>query len=517
VERCDDGKSSLVTSDASNTPSAAAPAPDRWSVYESPLASRNASPEMQAIWSPRRKFETWRRLWVALAEGERDLGLPVSDEQVEALRSNVTMRDEDFERAAALERDLRHDVMAHVYAFGERAPAARPIIHLGATSQYVNDNAELLLLHEALGLTAAKAARAIDALAAFAKRWADTPCLGFTHYQPAQPTTIGKRAASWAQDLALCLERIEQTRGGLRLRGVKGATGTQASFLALLEGDAEKVDRLDERVCAAIALEAAKTDPGAESLADRRFLVTGQTYPRVVDAFVLGELAATAAALHKCCNDVRLLANRKELDEPVASAQIGSSAMPYKQNPMRCERATGLCRFVMSLHANALHTAATQWLERTLDDSANRRLSLPESFLALDGALDLLINVASGLVVHEAAARANLMAELPFLASENLMMETARLGRDRQEVHEAIRRHSREAGARVKDEGEANDLIERLRDEPLLRGVDLDAALEPERYVGLASRQTRRFVSEIVEPIRRRYADRLPPAREPGV
>jgi adenylosuccinate lyase len=506
-----------VNSPESQGQTTPADAPDRWSAYESPLATRNASPEMQSVWSPRRKFETWRRLWVALAEAERDLGLPVTDEQVEALRASVVMTEDDFARAAEHERRFRHDVMAHVHALGERAHDARPIIHLGATSQFVNDNAETLLLHEALGLVAAKTARAIDALASFAETWADTPALAFTHYQPAQPTTVGKRAASWAQDLALCLERLERTRSELRLRGVKGATGTQASFLALFEGDAEKVERLDERVCAAIALAAAQSDPGAETLADRRLLITGQTYPRITDAFVLGELAATAAAIHKICNDVRLLSNRKELDEPVAAAQIGSSAMPYKQNPMRCERATGLCRFVISLHANALNTAATQWLERTLDDSANRRLSLPESFLALDAALDLLANVASGLVVHEATTNANLMAELPFLASENLMMEAVRLGRDRQEVHEAIRRHSRDAGRAVKDEGRPNDLIERLRAEPLLEGVDLDAAMDPARYVGLAPRQTRRFIAEVVEPIRRRYAGRLAPAREPGV
>lgn len=481
-------------------------APDPLSGYVSPLATRNASAEMQAIWSPRRKFGLWRRLWLALAESEKELGLPITDEQIAELRAHLEPTDAELAAADQHERRLRHDVMAHVHALGDVAPTARPIIHLGATSQFVNCNTEILLLRDALALVAVKTARVIDALADFARAWRDLPCLAFTHYQPAQPTTVGKRAANWAYDLSLCLERIERTRDELRLRGVKGATGTQASFVELFAGDSDKVEKLDVLVCRKLGMEA-----------DRRLILTGQTYPRVIDAFVLSELAALASVIHKICNDIRLLSNRKELDEPFGDAQIGSSAMPYKRNPMRCERATGLARFVMSLTNNAYDTAATQWLERTLDDSANRRLSLPESFLAIDGCLDLLHNVAAGLVVHEATVRANLHAELPFMASENLMMAAVKLGRDRQEVHEAIRRHSQAAGMRVKDEGKPNDLIDRLRSEPLLEGVDLEDALEPARYVGLAPRQVDRFIAQVVEPLRKRYADRLAPPPEPSV
>ena len=481
-------------------------APDPTRGYVSPLASRNASPEMQSIWSSQRKFGLWRRVWLALAESERELGLPITQEQIAELRAHLDPTPAELASAAAHERRLRHDVMAHVHALGEVAPTARPIIHLGATSQFVNCNAETILLRDALDLVCVKAARVIDAMASFARSWRDTPTLAFTHYQPAQPTTVGRRAAGWAYDLALCLDRLEHTRDGLHIRGAKGATGTQASFLALLDGDEDKVERLDRLVCHALGFSA-----------ESRLLLTGQTYPRVLDAFVLSDLAATASVIHKICNDVRLLCNRKELDEPFADAQVGSSAMPYKRNPMRCERATGLARFVISLTHNAYDTAATQWLERTLDDSANRRLALPESFLALDGCLDLLHNVAGGLVVHEAAARANLCAELPFLASENLMMAAVRRGRDRQEVHEAIRLHAQAAGARVKDEGLPNDLLDRLADEPLLAGVDLDAELDPSKYIGLAPAQVDRFLAEVAGPIRDRYADRLTPPPEPNL
>jgi len=480
--------------------------PSPWSGYVSPLATRNASAEMQAIWSPRRKFETWRRLWLALAESQRELGLPISESQIEQLRSHLSVTDEDITGASEHESRLRHDVMAHVHALGDAAPEARPIIHLGATSQFVNCNTELILLRESLGLVAIKLARVIDALCDFAVAFRDLPVLAFTHYQPAQPTTLGKRGATWAADLALTLERVERTRDDIRLRGAKGATGTQASFLELFEGDAEKVERLDALIAERLGFDA-----------ERRYALTGQTYPRVVDAFVLSELACVASVIHKLCNDVRLMANRKELDEPFADAQIGSSAMPYKRNPMRCERATGLCRFVMSLTHNAYDTCATQWLERTLDDSANRRLSLPESFLALDGALDLAHNVAAGFDVHVATVRANLMAELPFLATENLMMAAVKLGRDRQDVHEAIRRHSRAAAGVVKDEGKPNDLIDRLRAEPLMSGVDLDELLDPMRYVGLAPAQVDRFVESVARPIRERYRADLAPAAEPSV
>jgi len=483
------------------------PTPDRdIDAYVSPLASRFASREMQALWSPRRKFSLWRRLWLALARAEQRLGLAVTDEQIDAIADNLDVTPEQLDRAAEIERELRHDVMAHVHLLGELAPAARPIIHLGATSQFVNCNAETLILKDALDLVATKTARAIDVLADLAETHQDLPTLAFTHYQPAQPTTMGRRFAGWAYDLTLCLERLERTAGELRLRGAKGATGTQASFLKLFGGDHAKVDQLDALVCESLGF--------GET---QRHLLTTQTYPRVVDAFVLSELAALAAVIHKIAGDIRLLASRKEADEPVAGAQIGSSAMPYKQNPMRCERAAGLCRFVMNLAPNALQTAANQWFERTLDDSSNRRLSLPESFLGIDGALDLLHNVGAGLVVHEGPVRANLKAEMPFLATENIMMEAVAKGRDRQEAHEAIRRHARAAGAVVKDQGKPNDLLERLAADPLFAGVDVEAQLDPAAYVGLAARQVDRFLEEIAAPIRERYRDRLAPPPEPSV
>jgi adenylosuccinate lyase len=452
---------------------------------------------MQAIWSERRKFETWRKIWVALAEAQHELGLPVTHEQVEALRARLTLTEEDFKRAEDHERRLRHDVMAHVHAFGDAAPIARGVIHLGATSQDINCNTEIPLIREALDLTCAKAARVVDSLATFAMKWRATPCLGFTHYQAAQPTTIGKRAAMWGTDIALALESAEAARASLRLRGLKGATGTQASFLSLFNNDAAKVAELEKRF-------ASKLGWSETSM----LVATGQTYPRVVDAIVLSSLACLAAALHKMAGDIRLLCGHKELDEPFEAEQIGSSAMPYKRNPMRCERACGLCRFVMSMPQNAYDTAATQWLERTLDDSANRRLSLPESFLALDGALDLMHNVASGLIVHEAAVRRNLDAEMPFLASENLMLAATKLGRDRQKVHEAIRRHAQDAAKRVKDMDGMIDLLDRLKGEPLLAGVDFSGELDAARYVGLAPQQVDRFVAETVEPLRRKYAAR---------
>lgn len=475
-----------------------------WSTYVSPLAARNASPEMQAIWSPQRKHSTWRRLWLALAEAEQELGLPITDEQLDELRAHLD--DIDFAAAARYESRLRHDVMAHIHALGDVAPKARPIIHLGATSQFVNCNTELILLRDSLRLVAAKVARVIDAMGAFAHTHRALATLGFTHYQPAQPTTVGKRASLWAYDLALALDEIEVRLDRLRLRGARGATGTQASFLALFDGDAGKVAQLDRRV-----IEKMGFDP------DRGYEVTGQTYPRLVDAQVLNALAVAAAALHKIATDLRLLANRKEVEEPFGSEQVGSSAMPYKRNPMRCERICALARFVMSLPTNALQTAAVQWMERTLDDSANRRLTLPESFLALDGALDLMHNVASGLVVHEKVIRANLMAELPFMATENLLMEAVRAGADRQSAHEVIRRHSQAAGDRVKTEGLPNDLLDRLRREPIFASLDFEALLDPARYIGLAPEQTERFIERVVAPIRKRYAGQLAAAAEPRV
>ncbi len=447
---------------------------------------------MRELWSERRRIGTWRRLWLALAEAQHELGLPVTAEQVAELRAHLD--DIDFDRARALERDLRHDVMAHVHALAEVAPAAGPIVHLGATSQFVNCNAELLIVHEALDVTAGKLAAVILALADVAARWRDLPTLAFTHYQPAQPTTVGRRAAGWAHDLALALEDVEHRRDGLRLRGVKGTTGTQASFLALFDGDHAKVEALDRLV-----LEKVGWDP------ERRLLLTGQTYPRLVDAQVVGTLATVAAVLHKVTTDLRLLANRKELEEPFGEHQIGSSAMAYKRNPMRSERIGGMARFVMSLAQNPLQTAAVQWLERTLDDSSNRRLVLPEAFLALDGCLDVMHNVAAGLVVYEHTVRANLAAELPFMATENVLMAAVRAGADRQAAHEVIRRHSQAAAEAVKAHGRPNDLLQRLGSDPLFAGIDLDDVLEPSRYVGRAPEQVDAFLAEIAEPLRTRY------------
>jgi adenylosuccinate lyase len=461
--------------------------------YRSPLETRYASARMRSIWSERRRIGTWRRLWLALAEAQRELGLPITDEQVEAMRSHLD--DIDFDRAAALERELRHDVMAHVHAFGEVAPAAAPIIHLGATSQFVNCNTELLLIHESLEVVATKLAAVVLALGNFAARWRYLPTLAFTHYQPAQPTTVGRRAAGWAHDLALTLEDVEQRRDGIRLRGAKGTTGTQASFLALFDGDGTLVDELDRRVLIRMGW-----DP------ERRLLLTGQTYPRLIDAQVLGTLATVAAVLHKITTDIRLLANRKELEEPFGERQIGSSAMAYKRNPMRCERIGGMARFVMSLAQNPLQTAAVQWLERTLDDSSNRRLVIPEAFLALDGCLDVMLNVVDGLVVYEHTVAANLAAELPFMATENILMSAVRAGADRQEAHEVIRRHSQAAAEQVKAHGRPNDLIDRLAADPMFASVDLQDVLDPGRYVGRAPEQVDAFLTGIIGPLQTRYA-----------
>ncbi len=470
--------------------------PDVHGGYRSPLETRNASPEMRAIFSSRRKFGYWRRIWVALATAQRTLGLPIDSAQVDALEQAVD--DIDFDAAAAHERRLRHDVMAHVHAFGDRVPEAAGIIHLGATSQDVVCNADLMIQRDALCLTAGKIASVIDRLGRFASTHRALPTLGFTHYQPAQPTTVGKRATLWAQDLLIGLEEIEGIRDGLRLRGMRGATGTQASFLGLLDRDEEKVRELERLVAERL-----------EWPADATWAVSGQTYPRLADARLLNGLALVAAAIHKCCNDLRLLANLKEVEEPFEADQIGSSAMAYKRNPMRCERATGLSRFVMNLVGNGLDTAATQWFERTLDDSSNRRLSIPEAFLALDGALDIMENVTSGLVVHERVVAAHLASELPFMATEDLMLEAARRGGDRQHLHEVIRTASMEAARRIKHEGGENDLIDRLRATPEFAELPIDDLMDPARFIGLAPAQVDAFVEHRIEPIRMRYAGQI--------
>jgi len=471
--------------------------------YQSPLAGRYASDEMQTIWSARHKFSIWRKIWLAVAQAQHECGLPVSQDQIDELRANLHVTDDDIAAAAKYEAELRHDVMAQVHAWGDRCPKARGIIHLGMTSQDINDNCELLLLHQATNLIRERAARLQIVMASFAEQWIATPALGFTHYQPAQPTTVGRRAIQWAYDLHCATQPFDATAG--QARGLRGATGTQASYLALFDDDASKVATLEDTFRANMAKLLDEAD--APLFAGAHPLVS-QTYPRIFDAHIVSSLAAVCAVLHKCATDIRLLSNRKELDEPFAEKQIGSSAMPYKRNPMRCERVCGLARFVWNLVGNTFDTAATQWLERTLDDSANRRLTLPEAFLATDACLNIMTNVLSGLIVHEATVRKNLMAELPFMASENLMMEAVKRGKDRQEVHEAIRQHAQLAGSRVKDEGADNDLIERLRSEPLLEGVDLDAALDPSRYVGLAVQQTEAFINDYIAPLREKYGDR---------
>ncbi len=466
-----------------------------YDTYESPLAVRNASREMLALFSPQHKFGLWRRLWLELARSERKLGLErISDEALRQMEAKLD--DIDFSLAADWEKRLRHDVMAHVHAFEEAAPAAKGIIHLGATSQYVVDNADLLIMRDAMRLLAGRLAAAIDALGAFATQWRDLPTLGYTHYQPAQLTTVGKRATLWAQDLAIDLEELEHRIETLRFRGVKGTTGTQASFLSLFDGDHEKVRQLDRMVTQRFDF--------AES-----FIVTGQTYPRKVDAQITSTLAGMAASVHRFCNDIRLLAGMKQLEEPFETEQVGSSAMAYKRNPMRCERATGLARFVISLSNSPLQTAAEQWFERTLDDSSNKRLSIPESFLAMDGCLQIVVNVARGLVVYPKVIESHVLAELPFMATEEILMAGVRAGGDRQELHEIIRRHSLDAAAAVKQHGQRNDLMDRLRSDPAMRKINLDHVLDPAAFVGRAPEQVTEFVEQVVEPIRHRYASTI--------
>jgi adenylosuccinate lyase len=464
--------------------------------YENPLLTRYASDAMAELWSARTKHGLWRRLWLALAESQRELGLDIPDAALEQMRGALDLSDDDFALAAKYEKDLRHDVMAHVHAWGDVCPAARPIIHLGATSCFVTDNAELIQTRRALELLRTRLVRVIDALGSFAEQWADEPCLGFTHLQPAQPTTVGKRATLWCQDLCLDLEEVEHRLDRLKFRGVKGTTGTQATFLQLFGGDGAQVDRLDELVRAKMDF--------AESYA-----VTGQTYPRKVDAMVLAALSGVGQSCHKAGTDLRILQHRKELEEPQGDKQIGSSAMAYKRNPMRAERMCGLARFAMSLAANGDDTAATQWLERTLDDSANRRLSLPQSCLAIDACLLIYANVAGGLIVYPKVIAANLASELPFMATEAVLMAGVEAGGDRQDLHERVRVHSREAGRAVKERGEANDLMTRLQTDDAFAGVDLSAALDPVKYIGRAPEQARRFVERVVAPIRERYADAL--------
>lgn len=466
-----------------------------YDTFESPLAARNASREMLRLFSPQQKFSLWRRLWVELARAQRELGITrITEEAIAQMAANVDMI--DFERARDWEKRLRHDVMAHVHTFEQSAVAAKGVIHLGATSQYVVDNADLIIMHDAMKLVAQRLANAIDALAQFAMKWKDQPTLGYTHFQPAQITTVGKRATLWAQDLVLDLEEIEHRISTLQFRGVKGTTGTQASFLALFDGDHRKCDELDRLVTQRFGFE-------------RSFAVTGQTYPRKVDAAIVSSLAGVGASVHRFANDIRLLAGMKQLEEPFEEEQVGSSAMAYKRNPMRCERATGLARFIISVASSPLQTAAEQWFERTLDDSSNKRLSIPEAFLALDGCLQIVINVARGLVVYPKTIDAAIAAELPFMATEEILMAAVRGGGDRQALHESIRRHSLTAAEQVKMHGKANDLIDRLKSDPAFAKVNLETVLDAKKFVGRAPEQTEAFVKAVVGPIRSRYQDQL--------
>jgi adenylosuccinate lyase len=471
-------------------------------VYDNPLVTRYASREMAELWGPQRKCSTWRRLWVALAEAERELGLLADDgrtprirpEQIAALRAHTD--DIDFAQAAEYERRFRHDVMAHIRAYGDAAPAARDIIHLGATSCYVTDNTDLLLMREGLSLLRDCLVGVIDALARFAQRHRGLETLGFTHFQPAQLTTVGKRACLWCYDFVLDLHELEHRLSALRFRGAKGTTGTQASFLALFRGDHEKVRQLDRLV-------AKKTG------FDTVYTVTGQTYSRKVDSQLLDALSGVCQSAHKFGTDLRLLSHRQEVEEPFEKEQVGSSAMPYKRNPMRAERLCGLARFVMSLTVSAAQTAATQWLERTLDDSVNRRLTLPQAFLATDGVLRLLLNVGNGLVVNPEVIARNVRQLKPYMLTENVMMAAAAGGGDRQELHERIRQASHEATARLKAGAADNDLLERLKGDPAFAGVDFARLEADDSLVGRAPEQVDEFIAQEIEPIRQRYRNLL--------
>ena len=464
--------------------------------YESPLSSRYASDQMQYIFSPDKKFSTWRRLWVALARAEMELGLPVTQEQVDELEAHIY--DIDYEKAAAWEKKLRHDVMAHVHTYGELCPKAMPIIHLGATSCYVGDNTDVILMREGLILVRNKLVQVLDALAKFAREYKALPTLGFTHFQAAQLVTVGKRASLWMNDLLLDLEEVEHRISTLKLLGSKGTTGTQASFLELFNGDHEKVKELERKIAKEMGF-------------DGVVPVSGQTYSRKMDYSVLSVLSGIAQSASKFATDMRLLCHLKEVEEPFEKNQIGSSAMPYKRNPMRCERICSLARYVIVDAGNPAVTAATQWFERTLDDSANKRISVPEAFLAVDAILNIYRNVASGLVVHPKVIEKHVLEELPFMASENIMMDAVVRGGDRQELHERIRVLSQEAGRNVKDLGLSNNLIDLIAADPAfgMTKEELTAHLEPSRYIGRCPEQVEEFLTEAVQPVLEKYADVL--------
>ena len=464
--------------------------------YVSPLSERYASKEMQYVFSPDMKFKTWRRLWIALAETEKELGLDITDEQIEELKAHQD--DINYEVAKEREKVVRHDVMSHVYAYGVQCPKAKPIIHLGATSCYVGDNTDIIVMTEALKIVRKKLVNVIAQLSAFAKKYESQPTLAFTHFQPAQPTTVGKRATLWAQEFLMDLEDLEYVLGGMKLLGSKGTTGTQASFLELFDGDQETIDKIDPMIAQKMGFTACVA-------------VSGQTYSRKTDTRVLNVLAGIAASAHKMSNDIRLLQHLKEVEEPFEKTQIGSSAMAYKRNPMRSERIASLSPYVICDALNPAITSACQWFERTLDDSANKRLSVPEGFLAIDGILDLCLNVTDGLKVYPKVIEKHMMAELPFMATENIMMDAVKAGGDRQELHEKIRELSMEAGRNVKEEGKDNNLLELIAADPAfnLSLEDLQKSMQPLRYVGRSKEQVERFVDTVVAPVLEKYKDLL--------
>jgi len=463
-------------------------------IYTSPLVERNASKQMSELFGNQTKFSTWRRLWLELARAEKKLGLKISGAQISQMAKHLD--DINFDKAAEYEKKFRHDVMAHIHAFGDAAPKAAPIIHLGATSCYVGDNADLIIMRNAMDIIAGKVASLIDSLSGFAKAYRKLPTLGFTHFQPAQLTTVGKRAALWCNDFVTDLADVEYRISNLPFRGVKGTTGTQASFLALFGGNHNKVKQLDKLVAKAFGF--GKICP-----------VTGQTYSRKIDSLVINTLAGIGASAHKLCNDIRLLANLKEIEEPFEKSQVGSSTMAYKRNPMRCERATALSRFLISLSSSPQMTASEQWLERTLDDSANRRIVIPEAFLAADGILEILINVAGGLVVYPKVIAARIDSELPFMATENILMAAVKAGGNRQKLHEKIRVHSQRAAEQVKKFGKANDLIERLKNDEAFSKVDFKKVLNSADYIGRAPQQVDEFIAETVKPAIKKYRGRI--------
>jgi adenylosuccinate lyase len=470
-------------------------------VYDNPLVTRYASREMAQLWGPQRKFSTWRRLWLALAEAQQELGMPGNDgvtprirpEQLQELRAHLD--DIDFQNAEEYERRFRHDVMAHIHTYGDACPKARDIIHLGATSCYVTDNTDLLLMREGLRMVRDRLVGVIDSLARFAETHRALATLGFTHFQPAQLTTVGKRACLWCYDFVLDLHEIEHRLDQLAFRGAKGTTGTQASFLTLFHGDHEKVRQLDQLVARKMGFE-------------RVYPVTGQTYSRKVDSQVLDALSGIGQSAHKFGTDLRLLAHRREVEEPFEAEQVGSSAMAYKRNPMRAERMCGLARFVMALSVSAAETAATQWLERTLDDSVNRRLTLPQAFLGADGVLRLAGNIADGLVVNRDVIEQGVARELPFMATENILMEAVARGGDRQALHERIRHHSLAVAASQKKGEARNDLMDRFAADPAFAGIDFKKIMDPKAFIGRAPEQVDEFLADVIAPIRQRYADR---------